>query len=50
MPKMKYAITGSIGSGKTMVSEYIRSKSYHVFDCDACNKQLLENDKCTLIL
>lgn len=47
---MKYAITGSIGSGKTMVSEYIRSKSYHVFDCDACNKQLLENDKCTFNL
>lgn len=34
MPKIKVAITGSIGSGKSTVSEYLRSKNYPVFDAD----------------
>ena len=45
---MKIAITGTIGSGKSTVCEYIRSKGYDVFDCDLENKYLLENDSKTL--
>lgn len=39
---MRIAITGTIGSGKTTVSEYIRSLGYEVFDCDAVNAEILE--------
>lgn len=39
---MKIAITGSIGSGKTEVCNYLRKLGYDVFDCDAVNKQLLD--------
>ena len=39
---MKIAITGTIGSGKTTVSDYIRSKGYYVFDADKVNSKLLE--------
>ena len=39
---MKYAITGTIGSGKSAVCEYLRQKGYHVFDCDKYNAYLLE--------
>lgn len=38
---MKIAITGSIGSGKTEVCNYLRKLGYDVFDCDAVNKRLL---------
>ncbi len=41
---MRYAITGSIGSGKSSVSEYLRSKGYFVFDCDKYNAYLLNED------
>lgn len=40
---MKVAITGTIGSGKTEVSNYLRTKGYDVFDCDRVNSQLLES-------
>ena len=39
---MRIAITGTIGSGKTTVSDYIRSLGYEVFDCDAVNAEILE--------
>ena len=39
---MKIAITGSIGSGKSTVCEYLISKGYDVFDCDKENAILLE--------
>lgn len=39
---MRLAITGSIGSGKSIVSDYIRSKEIDVFDCDKTNSILLE--------
>ena len=42
---MKIAITGTIGSGKTAVSEYLRSRGYDVFDCDKVNAQLLEENR-----
>ena len=39
---MKIAISGSIGSGKTTVCEYLKEKGYDVFDCDEVNRNLLE--------
>ena len=42
---MKIAITGSIGSGKSTVSNYLREKGYEVFDCDEYNAYLLDNNK-----
>lgn len=39
---MKIAITGTIGSGKTEASIYLRNKGYDVFDCDETNRQILE--------
>ncbi len=42
---MKIAITGTIGSGKTVVSDYLRSRGYDVFDCDKVNAQLLEENR-----
>lgn len=41
---MKVAITGTIGSGKTFVSDYLRSKDLFVFDCDKYNAYLLEKN------
>lgn len=39
--EIKIAITGTIGSGKTTVSDYIRDKGYYVFDADKVNAELL---------
>ena len=39
---MKIAITGTIGSGKSEVSNYLRELGYFVFDCDETNRKLLE--------
>ena len=39
---MRIAITGTIGSGKTEASNYLRSKGYDVFDCDKVNSELLD--------
>lgn len=36
------AITGTIGSGKSTVLEYIKSKGFKVFSCDEVNAQLLQ--------
>ena len=41
---MRIAITGSIGSGKTVACEYLRLKGYDVFDCDKENAILLEEN------
>ena len=41
---MKVAITGTIGSGKTFVSDYLRSKDLYVFDCDKYNAYLLDTN------
>ncbi len=40
--KMRIAVSGGIGSGKSTVCDYLREKGYDVFDCDACNRKLLE--------
>lgn len=42
---MKIAITGTIGSGKTVVADYLRKKGYEVFSCDEINHELLNNDE-----
>ena len=39
---MRIAISGTIGSGKSTVLAYLRSKGYVVFDCDKTNGKLLE--------
>lgn len=41
---MKVAITGTIGSGKTFASDYLRSQDLYVFDCDKYNSYLLETN------
>lgn len=38
---MKIGITGTIGSGKTTVSQYLRARGFYVFDCDEYNAKLL---------
>lgn len=40
---MKIAITGTIGSGKTEASNYLRKLGYDVFDCDEVNRQILQD-------
>ena len=46
---MKVAITGTIGSGKTEASLYLRNKGYDVFDCDAINKEILDSQSYELL-
>lgn len=41
---MKIAITGTIGSGKSTVTSYLRNKGHFVFDCDEVNRELLNSD------
>ncbi len=40
----RIAITGTIGSGKSEVSRYLREKGYPIFDCDEENRILLQKD------
>ena len=40
----KIAITGTIASGKSTLSNYLRSLNYEVFDCDEVNAELLKKD------
>lgn len=47
--KKKIAITGTIGSGKTEASIYLRKKGYDVFDCDQVNKQILKKNAYKLL-
>lgn len=37
---LNIAITGGIGSGKTQVSEYIRSQGFNVVDADALSREM----------
>lgn len=43
--KLKIAITGSIGSGKTLVSNYFLEKGYPVLSADLISKELLQNNQ-----
>ena len=45
MTKIKVAITGNIGSGKSTFTEYLSSKGYPVIDADSISKGLLASDK-----
>lgn len=38
------AITGGIGSGKSIVSQLLRVMGYSVYDCDAEGKRLMQED------
>ena len=38
------AITGGIGSGKSIVSNILRKLGYHVYDCDSRAKHLIDSD------
>ena len=40
---MIIAITGGIGSGKSVVSRILRNLGYFVYDCDDNAKQLMDN-------
>lgn len=40
----KIGITGGIGSGKSVLSDFIRSKGYKVIDADSVGKELLASD------
>jgi len=40
MTKLLIAITGGIGSGKSLVSEILREKGITVFDCDKISKEI----------
>ena len=42
MSKMKIAITGGIGSGKSTVLQYIKDMGYPVFSCDEIYKEVIE--------
>lgn len=41
MRAFKIAITGGIGSGKTTVSQYVRSKGFNVYDADKIAAQIM---------
>ena len=46
---MRIAITGTIGSGKTEISKYLKSKGFDVFNCDESNARLLETNAYNLL-
>ena len=39
------AITGGIGSGKSVVSEMLRTMGYPVYDCDSRAKVIMDGDE-----
>ncbi len=41
---MRIGITGGIGTGKTFIINYIRSKGYKIIDADLIAKQLMKKD------
>lgn len=43
--KKLIAITGGIGSGKTVVSKMLIAMGYEVYDCDCRAKMLMDNDE-----
>ena len=48
MKTVKIAITGGIGSGKSTVSEIIKSKGFLVLSCDEIYRQLLMDERFVL--
>ncbi|MDO4378365.1 MAG: bifunctional DNA-formamidopyrimidine glycosylase/DNA-(apurinic or apyrimidinic site) lyase [Erysipelotrichia bacterium] len=41
---IKIAVTGSIGSGKSTVMEYLKNNGYKTVNCDEINRQLLSEE------
>lgn len=39
------AITGGIGSGKSVVCHILRAKGFPVYDCDSAAKRIMDNDE-----
>lgn len=50
MSKRKIAISGTIGSGKSTVLNYLKEKGYAVFSCDEYNAFLLKKDNMGYLL
>lgn len=42
--KLKIAITGSIGSGKSLFAEFMKEKGYNIIIADDVSKEILAND------
>ena len=45
MAKKNIAITGGIGSGKSLALEYLREMNYPVYSCDEIYKQVIQSKK-----
>ena len=45
MPKIKVAITGGIGSGKSLAAEFLREQNYPVFSCDEIYKDVIQSSE-----
>ena len=42
--KLKIAVTGGFGSGKSQILTYVKEKGHPVFSCDSINAELLVED------
>ena len=45
MSKQYVALTGGIGSGKSLVAHFLREMGYPVFSCDELYKEVIESDE-----
>ena len=45
MSKQYVALTGGIGSGKSLVAQFLREMNYPVFSCDELYKEVVESDE-----
>ena len=45
MPKIKVAITGGIGSGKSLAAKFLREQNYPVFSCDEIYKDVIQSSE-----
>ena len=43
--KVLTAVSGGIGSGKSVVCAVLRAMGYQVYDCDSRARMLMDNDK-----
>lgn len=50
MKKIKIAVTGGIGSGKSTVAKYIEAKGYPVFSCDEIYKEIYASESYQALL
>lgn len=45
MPKIKVAITGGIGSGKSLAAKFLCEQNYPVFSCDEIYKDVIQSNE-----